>query len=428
MLSGFEVIRNVLAIPNYRWYLAGNLCSTAGNWIQRVAMGWLTWQLTHSGAWLGIMAFADMFPTFLVGLTAGAIVDRTDAMKVLRFTQVAAMCQGGTLAVITFSGVVTPYLLLAFALLRGTIIAFNRPSRMTVIYQIAGRETLASVIAINSMVFNSARFVGPAVGGGVIAAWGVSWAFAINAATYVFFLVALFMIRVLKEAETAKVRERRGLLASSVEGVRYTLGNPGVFTMLLVLLLTSLFVRPFTELLPGFTSEVLDRGVNAYSALLAFHGVGAMIGGYWMAQRGGTEGFTKVLIGTLIVVALALMVFTTVAVYWLALPIMIVTGGCFVAQGIAIQTLLQTTIAPDMRGRVMSLYGMVARGGPSLGALTMGTMSEFLGLRGPLFGGAVLCFLLWVWAFARRERLTRLMEGGEGVPAGGGEQAGFTGG
>lgn len=407
-MNGFQVIRQVFANRNYRLYVTGNLFSTSGNWVQRVAMGWLTWELTESAAWLGAIAFADMFPTFVIGLVAGTIVDRTDSMRLLRITQMLQFIQVGFLTAMTFTGHITVWWLVFFALVRGIIVAFNRPARMTTVYYIAGREHLSSAIAINSMVFNSSRFIGPALGGALTAAWGVGWAFAYNAFSYLAFLTLLYMIRIPPTAIAGK--KRAGLLSESIDGVRYAWGQRGIMFLLIVMLLDSLFVRPFIDLLPGFADKVFGRGVDAYSTMLTIHGVGAMLGGYFLASRGGVAGFTRLLVASLLLLAVSLLIFTTVHVYWVALPIMFVTGLAFVVQGVAIQTMLQTAVAPEMRGRVMGIYGVVGRGGPAVGALVMGWLSEIFGLPLPVAGGAVLCLILWFWATTRQSRMAAELE------------------
>jgi MFS family permease len=407
--SGLDNIRRAFTNRNYALYVIGNLMSTSGNWVQRVAMGWLTWEITHSGAWLGIVAFADLFPTFILGLFAGALTDRTDALKLLRLTQSFAIIQAMGLAVVTFSGSVTVKWLLFFALFRGVVIAFNRPPRMTLVYNIVGREALSSAIAINSMVFNSTRFVGPALGGAIVAWFGAGWAFAFNGLSYFAFLVVLFMIDITptKRESTKKT----GIGAETWEGVRYAFNHAGIALGLVILLLTSLFVRPFTELLPGIASAVFERGVSGYSTLLALHGIGAMAAGFWLAQRGGVRGFAGIIMWSLFLVSVSLIIFATAGNYWVALPIMAITGGAIVVQGVATQTLLQTVVATEFRGRVMASYGIVARGGPALGALVMGGISEYLGLLAPVAGGAVLCLILWAWMVFRKRHVKEALEG-----------------
>lgn len=407
--GGLDNIRQAFSNRNYALFVIGNLMSTSGNWVQRVAMGWLTWEITHSGAWLGIIAFTDLFPTFILGLFAGALADRIDALKLLRFTQMFAIAQAVGLAAVTFNGSINVKWLLFFALFRGVVIAFNRPPRMTLVYNIVGREALSSAIAINSMVFNSTRFVGPALGGAIVAWFGPGWAFAFNGLSYFAFMVVLFMIHT-TPTKRESTRET-GLGAETWEGVRYAFNHVGIALGLIILLLTSLFVRPFTELLPGITSAVFERGVNGYSTLLALHGIGAMAAGFWLAQRGGVRGFANIIMWSLLAVSVSLIIFAIAGNFWVALPIMAITGGAIVVQGVATQTLLQTTVAPEFRGRVMASYGIVARGGPALGALVMGGISEFLGLSAPVAGGAVLCLFLWAWMVFRKRYIKEALEG-----------------
>jgi predicted MFS family arabinose efflux permease len=407
--GGIDTLRQAFSNRNYSLYVCGNLTSTTGNWVQRVAMGWLTWELTHSGAWLGIIAFADLFPTFAIGLFAGAIADRVEALKMLRVTQTIAIIQAFGLAAVTLSGHVTVEWLLFFALFRGIVISFNRPPRMTLVYNIVGREDLAPALAINSMVFNITRFVGPVLGGGLVASLGAASAFIFNGLSYAAFVAILYIIKITPTERTE--RKRASLGAETLEGLRYALSHEGIALGLIILLLTSLFVRPFTELLPGFASAVFDSGVHGYSVLLAFHGIGAMVGGWWLVQMGGVRAFSKVIITNLLVVSIALIVFATARNFWVALPIMAITGAVFVTLGVATQTLLQTTVATEFRGRVMASYGIVARGAPSLGALIMGGLSETFGLSAPVAGGAVLCLFLWAWVVSRKRRIQNAMEG-----------------
>lgn len=408
MFGDVKNITRVLVNPNYRWFLSGNLCSTTGNWIQRVGMGWLTWELTHSGAWLGIIAFVDLAPTIVLGLIAGAIVDRVDSLKVLRVTQILSVIQGGGLAAITLAGYVTIEWLVFFATLHGLISSFNRPARMTVVYNLAGREMLSSAIAINSIIFNTSRFIGPAIGGAVTSAFGVGWAFTLNAVTYLAFFIALMMITLASDRPQHKTRD--SLLTSSIEGLHYVRGHQGVMLMMLIMMMVGMFARPFTELLPGFADAVFGRGVNAFSAMLIFHGIGAMTGAYWLAQRGSIAGLTRITIGVLFFTALALIVFSTVPSFWLSLPIMFITGAGFAIMGAGIQTLIQAAIDTDMRGRVMALYGIVARAIPALGALTMGAASEWFGLPAPVLVGAILSLCLWGWAQGRAKTIAGQVE------------------
>ena len=408
-IGGFANIKRVLGNRNYRIFIGGNLCSNLGNWIQRVAVGWLTWQLTESAAWLGLITFADLFPTVAIGLIAGALVDRTDYLRMLKLTQTIAMTQAALLSLLTFTDQITIELLCALTVLRGINTAFNRPARMSLIYRLVGRDTLSSAIALNAIIFNSARFVGPAAGGAIIVAGGVALAFACNALTFLVFLAALASLRLPRQEK--KRKEGRSLLSEAADGVRYALSHPGIGPLLIILVVTALFARPFTELLPGFADRVFGRGVDGLALLISANGLGAMAAGFWLVQRGAIAGLAALVIANLLLMACALLAFTATDIFWVAMPFLVVAGFSLVMQGVSVQTLIQTAVAGELRGRVLAVYGIVARGCPAIGALMLGGLSEHFGLRLPLAGGAAVCLVLWVWAARLRPAMDRAFEG-----------------
>lgn len=408
IISGIANIKRALTNRNYRIFIAGNLCSSLGNWIHRIAVGWLAWELTHSATWLGTMAFADLAPTVVIGPIAGAFVDRSYYLRVLKGTQMVNMVQAGCLAILTFADAITIWLLLALTLARGINVAFNRPARMSLVYDLVPRSELSSAIAINAVIFNSARFIGPAIGGVLIAAGSLGLAFTVNMFSFLVFLVALSMLR-LPPREPYQTPER-GLMADTMAGIRYALAHPAIGLILAIMVLTALFVRPFTELLPGFADKVFGRGVDGLAWLIAANGIGAMIAGLWLAGRGQTKGLANIIVLGLLLMALALLAFTATDVFWLAWPFLIVAGFAMVAQAVASQTLVQIGVASEMRGRVMGIYGIVARGGPAIGALFMGILSDQIGLRLPVAAGAALCLVLWLWSIRRMDAITTAIE------------------
>lgn len=409
-IGGFANIKRVLDNRNYRIFIGGNLCSNLGNWIQRVAVGWLTWQLTESAAWLGLITFADLFPTVAIGLIAGALVDRTDYLRMLKLTQTIAMTQAALLSLLTFADLITIELLCALTVLRGINTAFNRPARMSLIYRLVGRDTLSSAIALNAIIFNSARFVGPAAGGAIIVAGGVALAFACNALTFLVFLAALTFLRLPRQEK--KRKDGRSLLSEAADGVRYALSHPGIGPLLIILVVTALFARPFTELLPGFADQVFGRGVDGLALLISANGLGAMAAGLWLLQRGTIAGLAALVIANLLLMACALLAFIATDIFWVAMPFLVVAGFSLVMQGVSVQTLIQTAVAGELRGRVLAVYGIVARGCPAIGALMLGGLSEHFGnLRLPVAGGAAVCLVLWVWAARRRPTMDQAFEG-----------------
>ncbi|HUA52299.1 MAG TPA: MFS transporter [Candidatus Sulfotelmatobacter sp.] len=405
---GFRNVVRALANRNYRIYAVGNFVSLCGTWLQRIAVGWLAWQLTRSGAWLGIVAFADLFPTVVLSPFAGTLADRRDRLALLKVTQSAAMAQAIGLAAMTFAGAMTIGWLVALSLTMGVVNAFNQPARLALIPSLVERAELPAAVAINSTIFNGARFLGPAAAGAVIAHGSIGLAFALNAASFVVFLIALHRVRLIED-ETPPAA-RRGFLSDSLEGYAYVARHPGIGPMIVLLAATSIGSRAYVELLPGFADAVFGRGAQALAWLTATTGLGAMVGGILMASRGGGAGLTRVVIANVLLMAVALLGFTATTSFWVALACVFVAGFSLVINGIGGQTLVQTAVDSTMRGRVMSLYGMIFRGGPALGVLIMGSASTRFGLRLPVACGALLCAGFWLWARLRRERIAAALE------------------
>jgi predicted MFS family arabinose efflux permease len=405
---GYTNIVRALGNRNYRVYAAGNFVSLCGTWLQRIAIGWLAWQLTHSGTWLGLVAFADLFPTVLLSPFAGTLADRHDRLTMLKTTQCLAMTQATTLAAMTFAGQMTIGWLFALAFAMGVINAFNQPARLALIPSLVERTDLPAAVAINSTIFNSARFLGPAVAGVVIARGSIELAFAVNAASYLAFLAALQRLKLVQPDRA--LGSGRNFLHDSLEGYRYVARHPGIGPMIVLLTATSIGGRAYVELLPGFADAVFGRGAEALAWLTATIGLGAILGGLWMATRGAAKGLTDVVIGNMLLLALALLAFTATTSFWIALPCLFVAGFALVINGSGGQTLVQGAVEGPVRGRVMSLYGMIFRGGPALGALIMGSLSSQVGLRLPVACGALLCAGFWLWARLRRARIADALE------------------
>jgi predicted MFS family arabinose efflux permease len=408
--SGFGGIARALRNSNYGLYTAGNAASLIGTWMQRIAVGWLTWQLTGSGAWLGAMAFADLFPTVLIGPIAGVAADRWDRLRVTKISQALAMAQSIVLFLLTVSGMITIEMLLVLTAALGVIAGFNQPARLALIPSLVQREDLAAAVAINSIIFNSARFIGPAVAGVMIVAGGISAAFAANAVSFVFFLVALSRIHLAPEPSIVSTR-RGSLLGDVAAGIRYAGGHPGIAPLLLLLIVVCLCVRPVVELLPGFAAVVFGSGADGLAVLTSTVGAGAVLGGLWLARRSSDPaGLTTIALANTLVLALALLAFVASDRWWFAIPTLAVLGACMVIAGVGTQTLLQLSVAGSMRGRVMSLYGIIFRGGPAIGALIMGVASDSAGLRLPLAVGALLAVLAWLWTWSARGKIMGALE------------------
>ena len=392
---------------NYRIYASGNAVSLVGIWMQRVAVGWLAWTLSHSGTWLGFMSMAEFFPVVFLSPIAGALADRRDRVGIIRITQIAGSIEATLLAVLVYSHTITIELLFALTLLLGVFNAFAQPSRLALIPTLVDRPALPSALAINAIIFNSARFLGPAVAGVVIARISVGAAFAVNAATYVIFLIAMLNMRGLP---ALPVGATQSVLKASAEAYAYASRHPGVAPMLLLFTVTTIGTRGFVELFPGFADSVFGRGPEGLSMLTSTVGLGAICGALWMLLRPAIVGLTRLVLVNTLLISLAILAFTATDRFIVALPCVFLAGTAMTITGIGAQTLLQAAVDVRLRGRIMALYGMIFRAGPAVGAVLMGSLSGHFGLRLPLAAGAFVSCSFWAWTRLKQKRIAETLE------------------
>jgi len=395
-----------LALPfrnaNYGIYAAGNAVSLIGTWMQRISVGWLTWQLTHSGLWLGIMSFADFCPVLLVGPIAGAAADRWDRLRVVKASQVISLLQATVLFGLTALGRMNIWHLVALTTFQGVVTAFNQPARLALVPSLVGEADVASAVAINSVIFNLARFLGPMLAGLAIVWSGISAAFAANALSYVVFLAALTRVSI--AAEAVPVR-RRSLVADLREGIGYTAKHPAIAALLVLLIAIGIGGRPLNDLLPGFAAAVFHAGAGGLSLLASATGAGAILGGLWLGHRADSSALTRVAIGASAGGAIAAAGVAATDRLAFAIPAIIAFGFCVSSAGIAIQTLVQLSSDRAMRGRVMGLYGLIFRGAPAIGGLSAGAASSYFGLRWPVLVGALFVLAACAWAWRIRAKI-----------------------
>jgi predicted MFS family arabinose efflux permease len=318
------------------------------------------------------------------------------------------MIQAFLLFGFTAAGWMDIWLLFALTLFLGTVAAFNQPARLALIPSLVPREHLGAAVAINSVVFNLARFIGPAIAGIAIVAGGVALAFALNAVSFAFFLFALSRVRLAKEEGPA--RKRQGLMGALTEGVGYVVRHAGIAPILLLLIVSSIGVRPLVELMPAFASRLFASGAEGLALLTASVGVGAIVGGLWLAGRSDPKGLTGVVLWSVAGMGAVTILFALSSTLWFAAPLLAVSGFFIVCAGVGTQTLIQLAVEANMRGRVLSLYGLIFRGGPAIGALLMGTASDFVGLRWPVITGATLVLLAWAVARTRSAAIRDSLE------------------
>jgi predicted MFS family arabinose efflux permease len=282
-------------------------------------------------------------------------------------------------------------------MLGGLVDGLVQPARLALVPSLVPRSALATAVAINSIVFNLARFAGPALAGLAIVWWDVSVVFALNAMSFLAFLLALARLRLQPVALDGQ--GRRSMLSAIADGLRYTGGHRGIGPLLLLHAILAVSARPFFELLPGFASDVFGRGASGLAMLGSAVGIGAVAGGLWLVQRHQEARLTKVALGSSFLVTLSVLSFSLTTWFAVALVCMVLAGFGMVVAGVGTQTLIQTSVDEAMRGRVLSLFGLIFRGGPAIGALVMGAASEFVGLQVPVAAGTIIgliaAILIW---------------------------------
>jgi len=395
--------------PNFGIYIAGTSVSLIGTWMQRIAAGWLVWELSGSAAWLGVLAFLDLFPTMVIAPFAGVLSDRWERMRIMKVAQALGAIIAIALTMLYFAGYATLWVVLSATLLLGIVDAFVQPFRLALVPALVARKDLGSAVAIKSITFNLARFIGPAIAGIVIVSVGLGWAFAANAASFVALMIALHFVTA-RPQEKPPAGSSISVLGQAIEGFRYSLSAPGVGPVLLLLLASCFAGRPVIEMLPAWAGQVFGGTATDLAMLTSAVGVGAVIGGLWLAGRPNVQGMVAVYIVCSAGTVGALLAFSMAPTMLLALPIIALVGFFLISAAICAQTLVQLNVPDQMRGRVMSVYAIIIRGGPAFGALIMGLAGDVWGLRVPLVVAMAFLALAVGMVSIRRRQLASSLE------------------
>jgi MFS family permease len=380
-------------------FFAGQGVSLVGTWMTRVATGWLVYRLTGSSVLLGIVSFAGQAPVFFLAPLAGVLVDRWDRHRTLVATQILSMLQSLAVGALALSGIITVWHIALLALLQGVINAFDMPARQSfVVEMVEDREDLVNAIALNSSLVNAARLVGPALAGVVIAAVGEAWCFVIDGLSYIAVLVSLLLMQLAqrpRHVSSPRVTEQLR------EGWHYVNESIPIRSLLLLLAAVSLAGMPYTVLMPVIASEVLHGGPNTLGFLMAASGLGALVGAFNLATRRTVLG-----LGRRVVICSALFGAGVIGLgssthLWLSMLILPVIGFSMMQHMAATNTILQTVVDDQKRGRVMSFYSMAFQGMAPFGSLLAGALAAQIGTRWTLAASGTFCILSSVW-FARR--------------------------
>lgn len=395
------VFGRALASRNYRLYFAGQLVSLAGTWMQQIAMVWLAWRLSNSAQVLGLVGFASQIPILFLGPVAGVVTDRFDRRRILIVTQWVALLQALALAALAASGRATPGGLIALAFVLGCINALDLPARQAFSVELVDdRADLPNAVALNSMLMNAARFVGPALAGLAVAAFGEAWCFVINAASYLAVIAALSAI----DAKVPPSKPHPSALAAFREGLRYVLGHAGIRTRLAVVAAISFLVTPYAVLMPLFADEIFRGDSRTYGFLIGCAGAGSLLAGIYLASRKGTDGLSKRTTNAVLVSGAALAAFAANDSLTLAFGIVTVLGFAVILVVAGSNTLIQVSVEDAYRGRVMAIFSTAFLGVAPLGSFAVGHLAHVVGVRPTLFACGIATMAVGVLGQRLRRR------------------------
>jgi len=378
---------------NFRLFAAGQLVSLSGTWMQQVALGWLVYRLTSSPFLLGLLTFAALFPVLVVSPFAGVWADRVSRYRVVIATQVLAMVQAFALAALVFTDSVHIGYLIALAAFLGCVNGTEVAARQSFLVEmVEGTNDLPSAIALNSSIFNASRLIGPSIAGGLVAWIGEGWVFFWNGISYLAVLAALLAMRVAPTPRRADPAEP--VLHTLAAGLRYAFGFVPIRNVLLLLMGTSLVGYPYIALLPVFARDVLGGDARTLGFLFASGGLGAVTGVLALATRPSARGLGRIIAAAVGVVGLSLIGFGLVRNLAGALALAFVAGGAMMVHLAGSNTLLQTVVDDDKRGRIMSLFAMAHMGMVPLGALVAGAAAHRFGAPTTVLVGGGLCLAL----------------------------------
>jgi MFS family permease len=398
-------ITRALHHRNYRLFFAGQSVSLVGTWLTRVATSWLVYRLTKSELLLGVTGFAGQIPLLILAPFAGVYVDRWNRHRVLVITQILSAVQSLVLAILALMNAITVAEVIGLQVVQGVINAFDTPARQAfVVEMVTDRADLPNAIALNSAMFNASRIVGPSVAGIIIAIVGEGWCFMIDAISYVAVIASLLAMNV---PARAIVRSGARMLQELQSGFRYVYGFAPVRELLINVAIISLIGMPYAVFMPVFASTVLHGGAHTLGLLMTSVGVGALIGTAYLASRHTVVGLGKVIVGATMLLSVGLIVFSLSHSTWLSLLVLPLVGAGMMLQSSSSNTILQTLVSEDLRGRVMAFYSVAVLGTQPIGSLIAGVVADRIGAPRTILIGAVGCAVAGTWFAFRRPMLAQ---------------------
>jgi MFS family permease len=392
---------------NYRLYFTGQSISLIGTWMQKTAVSWVIYSLTHSTFMLGLTLFASQFPSFLFSLMGGVVSDRYNRFKVLLTTQIASMIQASILAILILAGHYAVWEILSLSVMLGIINAFDVPARQSLVYEmIDDKKDLPNALALNSSMVNLSRLIGPAIAGFVLEKFGDGTCFLLNALSFMAVIASLLLMKL---PEYIKQVHNKNVFGELREGLAYLKQTPSITFVIVMLGLISLFVLPFSTLLPVYAKDIFKGTASTFGIIDSVIGLGAFSGAIFLASLKPGSNLKKILAINTLVFGTGLILFSHEGNYPLALVFATVAGFGMMSQITVSNTLIQTTVEPNMRGRVISFYAMAFFGMQPLGGLLIGSLSKLIGTPDTMLAEGIFALLIGALhiRFLRKEKLKK---------------------
>lgn len=388
--TGWRTTFRALEYRNYRLFFGGQGISLIGTWIQNIALYWLVYRLTGSAFLLGMVSFVSMIPTFLLAPLTGVTADRLNRRSILLVTQFLFMIQAFIFAALTLSGAIRIWQIFPLALFMGCVNAFDASTRQSfVLEMVEDRSVLGNAIALNSVLFNSARMVGPSVAGILVGLFGEGVCFLINGVSFLTVIAALWAMR-LPHSQGVHTPRRR-FFEEMREGFTYTFRTAPIRSIILFLALASLVGMPYTVLMPVFVGKILHGNSTVFGFLVAGAGVGALIGAFFLASRRSVLGLGRWIARAGFIFGFGLAIFSFSRSIPLSFAMLVVVGFGMMVQMASSNTMLQTIADDDMRGRVMSFYMMAFMGMSPFGGLLSGFLADHIGVTETILASGIVC-------------------------------------
>jgi MFS family permease len=373
---------------NFRLFFCGQLVSLVGTWMQQTAMSWLVYQVTGSKFLLGAVAAAGSAPMMLFSMWGGSLADRHPKRTILLVTQTAEMLIALVLAAVVWAGLTSPWLIIVISLAAGVAMGFEMPARQAFTIELTGKDDLLNAISLNSSVVNGARVLGPAIAGLLIGSIGPAMCFFLNGLSFIAVLVSLLMMRLPAHVAPAASGSTRG---HALSGLSYVADHPRVRTILALFGIVGVFGWSYMVLMPAFARDVLNLGAHGYGVLMSAGGIGALAGALSVAMAGHVFVPRKVALAGVWLFSAALLAFALNRNFYLALLFLIVSGFGMMLFFSTSNTVLQTIVPDEMRGRVMGVWSVVFGAMIPLGSLEAGALANWIGAPSTIAFGAVIC-------------------------------------